>query len=143
MAASAAAPTTAAFAATPTLAAATLRTAIAFATGRTTLALGHALRLRQQGLPGEAHLSALVALQELHLHAIALLDDVFGSLCATVLHLGDVQQSFRARHDLDEGAEGRRGLDGAFVDLADHGLRCKRQDHLSCALHGFAADGRD
>ena len=51
------------------------------------------------------------------LHAVALLDDVFGLLRAAVRELGDVHQPFRARHDLDERAERRRALHRALVRL--------------------------
>src|SRR6185369_6650464 len=61
----------------------------------------------------------LVAVDELHLHAIALLDHVLGLLSALVAHLRDVNESFGSGHDLDECAEGGRRLDRAFVCLAD------------------------
>src|SRR5687767_13868484 len=62
----------------------------------TVAALGRTFWLRHQRLARQAQTSALVALDELHLHAIALLDHVFGLLGAAPLHLGDVQQSFGA-----------------------------------------------
>ena len=46
-----------------------------------------AFRLGQECLARQPHLSALVALDELHAHAIALLDDILGLLGTSVLHL--------------------------------------------------------
>ena len=72
---------------------------------------------------------ALVDLEQLDLHEVALLDDVLGLLGAAVLQLGDVQQPLGARHDLDERAERGRALHRALVDLADLGLGRDRRDH--------------
>ena len=105
--------------------------------------LRHAFRLRHQRLHRQAQASALVAIDELHLHAVALLHDVFGLLGAAVLQLGDVHEAFGARHDLDERAERRRALHRALVRLADHRLGGERLHHLARALHRLAADGGD
>ena len=51
--------------------------------------------LRHQRLHRQAQASALVAIDELHLHAVALLDHVLGLLGAAVPHLGDVQRGLR------------------------------------------------
>src|SRR5438105_872479 len=134
-AASLAATFTAAFTATvacSALAAAALRPASRLRS--TAFGLGH------QRLARESHFSTLVALDELHAHAIAFLDDILGLLGASVLHLGDVQQSLRARHDLDERAERRGGLHQTLVDLADNRLGRDGLNHLPCALHRLASD---
>src|SRR5262249_15959429 len=49
--------------------------------------LWHRVRPRQERLHRETQTSALVTIDELHLHAIALLDHVFGLLGALVAHL--------------------------------------------------------
>ena len=54
-----------------------------------------AFRLRQQRLHRQPQASALVAIEELDLHAVALLDHVLGLLGAAVLQLGDVEQRLR------------------------------------------------
>ena len=55
------------------------------------------LLLGQQRLPGELHAAALVHLEQLDLHDVALLDHVLGLLGAAVLQLADVEQTFDAR----------------------------------------------
>ena len=60
-----------------------------------------------------------------------------------MLQLGDVDQTLRARHDLDKGAERSGALHGSFVGLADHWLRGERLDHLTRSLHRLAANGRN
>src|SRR5688500_17369430 len=110
---------------------------------RTLRLLRHALGLGLQRLLRQAQAPALIALEELHLHAIALLDDVLGLLGAAVPHLGDVKQALGARHDLDECTECRRALDDAFVRLADDRLGGERHDHLARALHRLATDRGD
>src|SRR6185437_1753492 len=105
--------------------------------------LRHAFGPRQQRLHREAQPSTLVAIDQLDLHAIALLHDVLGLLGALVTHLGDVDQAFGTRHDLDERAERRRRLHDTLVRLADDRLRGERLDHLTRAFHRFAADGGD
>src|SRR5713101_5411376 len=88
------------------------------------------LPLLEQRLPGQPHPAALVDLEDLHLDVIALLDDILGALGAAVCQLGDVQQPFHARQDLDEGAEGGRALHEPLVHLADFG----RLDHAGDAV---------
>src|SRR5262249_42948771 len=105
--------------------------------------LGHAFGTRRERLHGETQASALVAIDELHLHAIALLHDVLGLLRALVTHLGDVDEAFGAGHDLDERAERRGRLHSSLIRLADHRLRGERLHHLARALHRLAADGCD
>src|SRR5687767_13259358 len=58
--------------------------------------------LRDQGLPGQLHAAALIDLEELDLHDVALLHDVLGLLHAAMLQLADVEEPLDARHDLDE-----------------------------------------
>ena len=60
-----------------------------------------------------------------------------------MLQLGDVYQTFRSRHDLDEGAEGSGALNGSFVGLPDHRLGGERLDHLTRSLHRLAANRRN
>ena len=48
---------------------------------------------------------AVVHLEQLDLHDVALLDHVLGLLGATMLQLADVQQALDPRDDLDERAE--------------------------------------
>ena len=57
-----------------------------------------------------------------------------------MLQLGDVNQAFGARHDLDERAESSRALDGPFVGIADYGLGGERLNHLTRPLHRLAAN---
>src|SRR5262245_44290928 len=59
----------------------------AVATG---LRLRHAFGTRNQGLHRETQTAALIAVDQLDLHAVAFLHDVFGLLGALVAHLGDV-----------------------------------------------------
>src|SRR6185312_458392 len=100
-------------------------------------------RLRRQRFHRQTQTSALVAIEKLDLHAVTLLHDVFSLLGATVLQLGDVHQTFSARHDLDERAESSRALDVAFVRLADDGLGGERLNHLTRSLHRLATNGGD
>src|SRR6266576_3359271 len=65
---------------------------------------------------------------------VALLDDVFRLFGATMLQLGDMQQPFDARNDLDEGAECRRALHHALVDLPYLGLLHEPGYHVSGPL---------
>src|SRR5512143_2218051 len=136
---------TRAFSATPAARAPTPFTAVAALATGTLSALragtavvfgfGHSFWTRQQGLHRQTKPSALIAIDELDAHAIALLDDVLGLLGALVAHLGDVDESFGARHDLDERAERRGRLDGSFVRLADDRFGGQRLHHLARALH--------
>src|SRR5258708_18554381 len=96
---------------------------------------GFPFGLRRQRLHRETKTSTLIALQKLDLYAISLLHDVLGLLRAAVLQLGDVHQTFRARHDLDERPEGSRALHGSLVGVADYGLGGERLDHLTRPLH--------
>src|SRR5437899_639850 len=89
-------------------------------------------RLFQQRLPGQPHAAALIDLEQLDAHVVALLHDVLGALGAAVLQLGDVQQPLDAGKDLDEGAERRGALHHALVHLADLG----RLDHLGDDVAG-------
>src|SRR5687768_6473368 len=100
-------------------------------------------RLGQKRLAGQTQASALIALDQLHLDPVALLDHVLGLLGATPLHLRDVQQTLGARHDLDKCAERRRRLDRALVDLPDDRLGGDRLHHLAGPLHRVATDGSD
>src|SRR5262245_5663884 len=95
-------PLAATLALTPTVALAPVATA-AIALGPR--ACVDAFRLGHERFPGQPQAAALVALDELHADAVALLDHILSPLSAAVLHLGDVQQPFGARHDLDERAE--------------------------------------
>src|SRR5438552_17316400 len=72
---------------------------------------------------------------------IALLHDVFRLFGATMLQLGDVEQSFDARDDLDERAERRRALHDALVDLPHLGLLHDARYHVARPLGGFADAG--
>src|SRR5436309_9711388 len=75
---------------------------------------------------------------------IALFDDVFRLLGATMLQLGDVQQPLHARDDFDEGTEGRRALHHALVDPADFRLLHEPGYHVSGPLRRLAhARNRD
>src|SRR5687767_2423374 len=65
------------------------------------------LRLGLERLHRESETPALVAIDQLHLHPVALLDDVFGLLRATVAQLGNVEEGLGSGHDLDECAEDR------------------------------------
>src|SRR5262249_4103935 len=105
--------------------------------------LRHAFGTRGQRLHGETQTATLIAIDQLDLHAVSLLHDVFGLLGALVAHLGDVHETFRARHDLDERAEWCRRLHHTFVRLTNDRLGRQRHDHLTRALHRLAADGRD
>src|SRR5688572_28539848 len=104
---------------------------------------GVTLGLRLQRFHRQAQPPALVAIDQLHLHPISLLHDVFRSLRAAVAHLRDVQQGLGAGQDLHERAERRRALHEAFVRLADDRLLRDRLHHLTRTLHGLAAYGRD
>src|SRR5262249_54757925 len=115
---------------TPTIAATFTTRALAVAT-TVRLRLRHAFRPRQERLHRQAQASALVSIDELHLHAVALLHDVLGLLGALVAHLRDVHEAFGARHDLDERAERRRRLHHAFVGLANNRLRGEGLHHLA------------
>src|SRR6185312_10841959 len=132
-----AARTVAAFA---TRALATLACTIA-ARGR--LRLRHAFRTRQQRLHRQTKTSTLVAVDELHLHAVALLDHVLRLLGALPAHLRDVHEAFGARHDLDKRAERRGRLHSSLIGLTDHRLGRERLHHLARALHRLAADRCD
>src|SRR6185503_4989446 len=118
-------------------------TAIATRLGAVAGIAGITFRLRLQRLHRETQTATLVAVDQLHLHPIALLDDVFGLFRATVTHLRDVQERFGSRQDLDEGAERRRALDEALVRIADDRLLRDRLHHLARTLHRLAADRRD
>src|SRR5438876_10699701 len=72
---------------------------------------------------------------------IALLHDVFRLFGATMLELGDVEQSFDARDDLDERTERRRALHDALVDLPHLGLLQDARYHVARPLGGFADTG--
>src|SRR5512140_647283 len=76
------------------------RRTVALGTRRTRLVFRHAFRTRHERLHRQAQPSALVAVQQLHRDTIALVHDVFRLVGATVLQLGDVDEAFRARHDL-------------------------------------------
>src|SRR5688500_3212767 len=133
-------------AALATLATATIaaRAALAAALAPGAVAtLLHPLGLRHERLARQAQASALVAIDELDRHPVALLHDVLGLLRASVLELGDVDESLRAGEDLDEGAEGGRALDRALVRPADLRLLRDRLHHLLRPLHRLAADGGD
>ena len=54
-----------------------------------------------------------------------------------------MQQRLGARHDFNECAKRRHGLDDTFVCLADDRFRGDRHDHLTRPLHGLATDGRN
>ena len=75
-----------------------------------------------QRLHRQAEAATLVAIDELHLHPLALLDDVLGLLGAACCISEMWRRAFGARHDLDERAERGRALDGALVRLADDRL---------------------
>lgn len=104
------------------------------------VAVGGSFRRRLQRLHRQTKTTTLVAIENLHPNAIALLDDVLGLLGAAVLEFGDVNQSFRPGHDLNERAECSRALDSAFVRRADLGLGGDRLHHLLGALHRLAAN---
>src|SRR6185312_12902140 len=107
------------------------------------LGLRHPLGSRRERLHGKTKASTLIAVNQLDLHAIALLDHVLGLLGALVAHLRDVHQAFGAGHDLDERADRRRRLDEPLVGLADHRFGGDRLNHLPRTFHRLAADGRD
>ena len=87
--------------------------------------------------------TASVTLDELDLHAVTLLDHVFGLLGAAVAHLGDVEQTLGAGHDFHESSESGRTLDRAFVCRADFGLGGNCLNHLPRAFHRLAANRCD
>src|SRR6185437_9501853 len=97
--------------------------------------------LLHQGLAGELHPAALVHLEELDLHGVALLDHVFGLFGAPVLELRDVQQSFDARQYFDERAERGRALHGPFVNLPDFGGLNHSADDVTGALAALTHRG--
>src|ERR1041384_4768828 len=66
--------------------------------------------VRRRGASAAMTAGALVAIDQLDLHAITFLDHVLGLFRALVPHLGDVDQPFGAGHDLNERAEGRGRL---------------------------------
>src|SRR5689334_5861017 len=120
------------------------RTALfATRTARAVRIFRRAFGLRHERLHRQAQTSTLVAIDELHAHAVALLDDVLRLVRAPVRELGDVHQPFRARQDLDERAERGRALDRALVFRTDLGLDRERLDHLARALHRLTADRSD
>src|SRR5829696_7727568 len=104
---------------------------------------GIAFRLWLQRLHGQAQPAAFIAIDELHLHTIALLDHVLRLLRAAVAHLRNVEQRLRARQNLDERAEGRGALHEPFVGIADDRLLRDRLDHLPRALHRLATNRGD
>src|SRR5438128_4313668 len=68
---------------------------------------------------------------------IALLDDVLRLFGATMLQLGDVEQPFDARDDLDERAERGRALHDALIHLADFWLLHETGDDVAGTLCRF------
>src|SRR5687767_1476340 len=78
----------------------------------------------------EPESALLIDGEELHADDVALLHDVLRLLDPSLGQLGDVTETFRAGHDLDEGAEGGRVLHRTFVDAAHPGLLHEGRDHL-------------
>src|SRR5207249_3154091 len=78
-----------------------------------------------------------VHLEQLHLEMIALLDDVLRLFGATMLQLGDVEQPFDPRDDLDERAKRGRALHDALIHLADFWLLHETGDDVAGTLCRF------
>ena len=82
------------------------------------LAVFHALERQRQAAP------LGVDLDDLHVHDIALRDDLARVLDVVLRELGDVNEALDARHDLDEGAE-RHDL--RHLALRRRRSRCRRR----------------
>ena len=72
-----------------------------------------------RGLARQVDAALAVDLGDQHLDLVADGHDVLDGRDAVVGQLGDVDQAFLARQDLDEGAEGHDPGDLAHVDRAD------------------------
>src|SRR5262252_4454543 len=107
------------------------------------LLVGQRLLVPKRLLAGEPDLAVAVDLDHLHENLVALGEHVAHRANARLGDLGDVEQPFRALHDLDEGAEFLDALHLAEVDPVQLSLAADVLDDIDRLLRLLRGGGED